>query len=236
MKRIIRISIILAVVIVGVAPVQTTFAVSSTTTDTQQIRLDAIKTKGSQEIDRRLTKLTTLSAKISAATKLSAADKTALTTQVTTEINSLTTLKATLSAETTLAAAKADAQLIISGYRVYALIVPKVYLIKVADDQQVNEAKIADILSKVQTALTNAKNNGQNVADLQLKLSDATAKQQAAQAISSSIETKVITLQPTDYNSDHTILSGDKDQLQTVRTDLKAAVDDLVAIRDGLKR
>jgi len=233
MKRIIQIGSVL-VILVGLLPAQATYAVAQPTTD-EQTRLAAIKTKGSQEIDRRLTKLNGLSTKISAATKLSAADKAALTTQVTTEISGLTTLKTTLNAETTLAGAKADVLSIVSDYRVYALIVPKVYLIKVADDQQVNEAKIAAILPKIQTALTTAKNNGKNVADLQLKLSDATAKQQAAEAISVSIQTKVITLQPTDYNSDHTILSGDKDQLVTARADLKAAVSDLAAIRDGLK-
>lgn len=217
-------------------PIQTTLAVSQTTTDTTQTRLDDIKTKGSQEIDRRLAKLGTLNAKIAAATKLSATDKAALTTQVTTEISGLTTLKTTLNAETTLAAAKTDARSIISGYRVYALIVPKVYLIKVADDQQGNEAKVATLIPKLQAALTNAKNSGKDVATLQTKLDDASSKQQAAQAISSSIETKVINLQPTDYNSDHTILSGDREQLVTARTDLKTAVDDMTAVRDGLKK
>jgi len=235
MKRTIATTIF--IVMIGVLlPAQTTFAVVQTTTDTTQTRLDAIKTKGSQEIDRRLAKLNTLGTKIAAATKISATDKTALTTQVTTEITGLTMLKTTLNAQTTLAAAKTDAQSIISGYRVYALIVPKVYLIKVADDQQVNEAKIAALIPKLQTALTNAKNIGKNVATLQTQLDDATSKQQAAQTISSTIETKVVTLQPSDYNSDHAILSGDRDQLVMARANLKTAVDDMAAVRDGLKK
>jgi len=235
MKRTIVLSILFLMIGVSLSA-QTTFAVSQTTTDTAQTRLDTIKTKGSQEIDRRLARLNTLSTKIAAATKLSATNKAALTTQVTTEISGLTALRTTLNAETTLAAAKTDAQSIISGYRVYALIVPKVYLVKVADDQQANEAKVAALIPRLQTALTNAKNAGKDTVTLQIQLDDASSKQQAAQAISSTIESKVINLQPTDYNSDHTLLSGDRDQLVTARTDLKTAVDDMAAVRDGLKK
>ncbi len=221
-------------------PATTTYALSTATnnglTSAQSARLTAIKTKGDQEIDRRIARLTTLNTKISGASKLAASDKATLASEVTGEINNLTTLKAKLDAETTPVAAGADARSIINDYRVYALIVPKVALIRVADDQQVVEARLSTVISKLQANVTAAKNAGKDVGDLQAKLDDATMKVQASMAISSAIQTKVIALQPSDYNSDHTILQGDYVQLTTARSNNKAALSELKAVRDSLKQ
>lgn len=214
-----------------------TSATTKTATQTadQAQRLQNIQAKGSQEIDRRLVTLTGLSTKIAAASRLSAGDKTTLTSEVTTEQTDLAALKTKLNAETTVDTARIDAQTIINGYRVYALIVPKIYLVKTADDQQILEAKIASIIPTLQASITTAKNDSKDVTALQTQLDTASSKQQAASAISSSIETKTITLQPTDYNSDHTILSGDRAQLTSARVDLTTVVASLKAVRDGLK-
>ena len=56
-----------------------------------------------------------------------------------------------------------------------------------------------------------------------------------AQAISSSIESKVLTLQPSDYNSDHTLLNGDAAQLKTAHTDNEAAFTEAKNIVASLK-
>jgi len=201
----------------------------------QQQRLQVIQSKGAQEIDRRIVSLNTLSAKINAASKLTSSDKAALVSEVSTEISGLTALKVKLAAETTIDGAKVDAQSIINDYRVYALITPKINLIKTADDQQVFEAKIVSTIAALQTNVTNAKNAGKDVTALQAQLDVATAKEQAAQTISSTIQAKVIGLQPTDYNSDHTILSGDRAQLTAAHLDLVTAVTSVKAVRDGLK-
>ena len=104
-------------------------AVSTTTTSASQARLGAIIAKGDQEITRRLSTLNTLTAKINAATKLTASDRATLTNEVDTTISGLTTLKTQLDSETTLAAAKTDVANIYSEYRVYALVAPKVALV-----------------------------------------------------------------------------------------------------------
>lgn len=228
-------------VIAGVLsmPVATTYAVTSTNTGltaAQTVRLTAIKTKGDQEIDRRIARLTTLNAKISNASKLTASDKTTLTSEVAAEINDLTALKVKLDAETTPAAAGADAKSIIDDYRVYALIVPKVALVRVADDQQVVESRLVTAVNKLQTHVTAAKTAGKEVSDLQSKLDDAMAKIQASTATSSGIQSKVIALQPSDYNNDHTIVQGDYAQLMTARSSNKAALDELKSVRDSLKQ
>jgi len=205
-------------------------------TAAQDERVQAIITKGDQEIARRLSTLNTLSNKINAAVKLSAGDKAALSTEVSTTVTGLNTLKTKLDAETTVEAARADAQDILTSYRVYALVVPKVALVKVADDQQVLETKLTTLAQKLQTRLATKKQAGKDTSVLQAKLDDLTAKVTAAQAISANIETSVIGLEPNDYNANHAVLGGDNDQLKTARVDLQTARSDAQAIVTGLKK
>ncbi|HWT40757.1 MAG TPA: hypothetical protein VN081_05860 [Dongiaceae bacterium] len=208
---------------------------STTLTDTQKARLQLIISKGDAEITRRLTSLKTLTDRINGAIKLTAADKTALTNEVNSAITGLTALKTQLDSETTLTGAKTDVENIYSQYRVYALLGPKIGLIRTADDQQAVEAKLQTLAGKLQTRITTAKQAGKDVTALQTQLDDLTAKITASLAISSKVESTVITLEPTDYNSDHTVLSGYNDQLKTARTDNQAAMADAKAIVAGLK-
>jgi len=208
---------------------------TSTNSATEKAKLQNIITKGDQEIARRLASLSKLTSKINAATKLTGADKATLTAEVNATISGLNTLKAKLDAETTVAAARADVQSIYTEYRVYALVAPKVGLIKVADDQQVAEQKLQALIQKFQTRLNAAKSKGKNVDALETVLSDMTQKVNASASISSTIQAKVIGLQPTDYNNDHAVLNGTSAQLKTAHTDNVAAYQDAKQIVAGLK-
>lgn len=201
----------------------------------QQARLQKIISRGNTEINRRLTTLKTLDSKISAATKLTTADAALLSSTVNSDTTALTALETKLDNETTVTAAIADAQSIFSDYRVYALVVPQVHLVKTADDQQVTEAKIASFGTKLSTRITAAQTAGKNVTALLASLSDLSSKVAAAQAISSSMEAAVIPLVPSDYNSNHSLLSGDRSQLQTAQSDIRAAVADARSIVSGLR-
>jgi len=204
----------------------TTATTTASQTAAQQQRLATIKNRGCAEINRRLTQLNRLDSLINAATHISASDKATLIGQVANEVSGLQQLEATLNSETTLAAAIADAQNIILGYRVYALVTPKVHIIKVADDEQVTETNLITLTTKLQDRITTAQSQGKNVATLQSQLNDLTTQAKNAQAISSTIEASVIGLQPTDYNSNHAVLSGDAGQLQTAHIDNQAALKD----------
>lgn len=216
-------------------PTTNTTTPQGSSDNTNQTRLQNTISKGDQEIARRLTSLATLTAKINAATRLTASDKTTLTNEVNDTISGLNALKTKLDSETTTTAARTDVQDIYTEYRVYALVAPKVNLIKVADDQQVAEQKLSTLIQKLQSRITSAQNSGKDVTALQNALNDMTTKVNAAQSISSSIESKVIGLQPTDYNSDHAILSGDSAQLKSAHADNQAAYQDAKQIVAGLK-
>lgn len=205
------------------------------TSAADQAKVQRIINRGNSEISRRLGTLNMLSSKINSAAKLSAADKASLSDEVTAEISGLTSLKASLAADTTVSAAQADAQSIINGYRVYALVGPKINLIRTADDQQVAEAKLSDLATKLQTRITAAKTAGKNVTSLQSGLDSMNSHISTAQGISSQIESSVINLQPSDYNTNHSVLSGDRDQLKTAQTNIQAAVAAAKTIINSLK-
>ena len=220
---------------VSTAATTNTTSTSTTLTASQQQHLQNIISKGNQEITRRLATLSTLSTKITDATKLTTSDQTTLANEVSTTTSGLTTLKTQLDGETTLEGAIADATSVVTEYRVYALVAPKITLIKVADDQQTVETRLSSLSEQLQTRIGADQEAGKDVATLQSDLTDMNKQLTASQQISSSIETKVISLQPTDYNSDHTILSGDNTQLKTAHDDNVTAYNDAKSIISGLK-
>lgn len=203
-------------------------------TTAQKQDLQTIISKGNSEIDRRTAGLKTLLSKITTLSKLTANDKAYLTNEVNTEITGLTTLKTTLDAATTVPTARTAAQSIYTDYRVYALIFPKVWLVKTADDQQATETQLSTVAGKLQTRITTVANGGKSVTTLLGELADMKTQISNAQTISSGIETKVVSLQPSDYNSDHSLLSGDAAQLTTAHNDNTAAYNDAKTILSTL--
>ena len=219
----------------GIAQAASRSINSSGTSSADQQRVQNIISKGDQEIARRLTTLNALTNKINAATHLSASDKSTLSGEVSGAIGGLQTLKTQLDADTTVTAAHNDAESIYTEDRVYALVAPKIGLIKVADDQQVVQSKLTALSAKLQTRITTAQQAGKNVATLQNELTDMNNQVTAANKISTTIESSVISLQPSDYNSNHNVLSGDNAQLKTAHVDDQAAYADAKSIVSTLK-
>lgn len=215
-------------------PVSSKPTPTTTSTNDKQL-LSNIIAKGNKEIARRVSALNSVLVKITSDTRLSASDKTTLTNQVKTELSNLETLRTKLDAETTVAGARADVQSIVNEYRVFSLVFPKIWLIRTADDQMVSEARLATLITKFQTRLNAAKSKGKNVAAIQETLSDMQTKVANAQAISSSVQQKVIALQPSDFNTDHAILNGDQAQLKDAHADIQAAMADAQTIIKGIR-
>jgi hypothetical protein len=215
--------------------VNKTAASTSNQTTTQQQHLATIKQKGTAEINRRLTQLGKLNSVISSATHLTASDKSYLEAEVNTEVSGLTDLETTLNGETALAAAITDAKSIYTEYRVFALVTPKVWLVKTADDQQSVEAKLGTLEGKLQTRINIDQTAGKSVTTLQTSLSDMNTQITNSQTISSAVETAVLPLQPADYNTDTSVLSGYNTKLKTAHGDNVTAYNDAKTIVTGLK-
>lgn len=211
---------------------------SNTNNAAVQQRIQNIITKGNQEIDRRLTTLDSLTIKVAAAIHLSSSDQATLSNEVSSTTSGLTSLKSQLDSTTTIMAAHNNAEDIYSEYRVYALVAPKISLIKVADDQQVVQGKLTALSTKLQTRITTLQQSGKDttqVQTMQRELTNMNNEITAASKISSDIESSVIVLQPSDYNSNHAVLSGDNTQLKTAHADDQQAVTNAQNIITTLK-
>ena len=108
-------------------------------------------------------------------------------------------------------------------------------MIKLADDIQVTDTKLTALATKLEQRITAAKSASKDVSVLETKLTDMRAQIAAGQNIAGNVETKVTSLQPSDYNSDHKILSGYGDQLRSARNDNQAAYSDVKDILNILK-
>jgi chromosome segregation ATPase len=223
----------LAAFLLAAMPVATVTAVTATTTTAQ--RLANLKTKGAAEIDRRIANLSAALEKLTAGTKLTAADKATLTKQIQDEVTGLTALKTKLAADTDLAMTRTDVQSIVTEYRVYALMLPKARMAASADRFTVVEDKLTALHDELQTKVDAAKTAGKDTTAMQASLDDMKAKIASAKTKSGSLVTQLLALQPTDYNANHTVLAGYRDSLKGAHTDLKTARDDAKSVIDALK-
>jgi len=202
--------------------------------DQEHQHLSSIHSRGGQEISRRLSYLNNLLTQINNATHLTASDKTALTSEINNEIASLTALQSTLASQTSLSSAKTNVQSMITEYRVFSLVIPKVRMIIYADNQQNNEAKLSTLSGKLETRIAAAKTAGTDVTSLQTKLDDMKSKISAAQALSSSVETGLLGITPDQYNANKSILAPYHADLGTAHADNQVAYNDAKSIIEGL--
>ena len=198
-------------------------ALAASSTGNQAI-IQTLKSRGDAEINRRLTSLNTLTSAINATTKLSSSDQSALASEVSTEISGLTALKTKLDGDTDITVVRADIQSIFADYRVYALILPKVRILIAADRLSIADTTLTNLATKIAAQITADQAAGKNVASLSTQLTQMQASIASATSIYSNVHDSTINLQPSDYNTDHTVLAGKRTQLGQAATDLKNAV------------
>lgn len=210
-------------------------AAVTTTSASTATKLTNLKTKGAAEVDRRLSNLAGASERITAAKRLSDTDKAALTKQIQDEVTGLTALKAKLAAETAIAGARADVASVVTDYRVYALMLPKARLVAATDAADVAITNLKDLSAKLTTRLSAAKSNGKDTVALETKVAEINAALSEAAAKTDGLATKLLAIQPSDYNTSHTVLTGYRQSLNEAVVSInkaKAAAQQVIA---GLK-
>jgi hypothetical protein len=205
-----------------------------TDSGTGEQHLSLIKERANAEISRRISLLHQLDSTISGAGRLTPSSKSMLSREVDGEIGSLSALREQIKSDGDVDSARIDAQAIFTDYRVYAFVLPKVWLTRVSDDQQAVEAKLNTLSGKLQTRVNETRGSGKDVTAMQVALNDMIAKTTAAQKLSSVAEEAILPLQPTDYNNDHAILNDHRDQLKTAHSNNKTAFADAKSIVQGL--
>lgn len=188
-------------------------ATSTTPTDKQQGNLVSIQNKGMDEINQRFITLNNLSTQVSSSTKLTPSDQASLSSQITTTVTSLTALKTQLATDTTVDQASTDVAGIFSNFRVYALVVPKVQLITITDNQLNIESQLSAKVQLLQAQIAANTSTAKSVSTAKILLTGMNNLVTSSQTISSTVRNDTISLQPSNWNANHNILSGDRTQL-----------------------
>lgn len=197
----------------------------------QQNNLNGAKKRADQAINRRISELNRLLQRIQNDQKLTSDEKSNLSSDIQSAINGLTTLKSKIDADTDLTTLKSDAKQIVSGFKVFDIIVPKTRLLITIDNLMTVTTKIAGFTPKIQDLIKNLKSEGKDVTQLQSLLNDVNSRLTAINNQLSSDKTLVlgITTSTTDPKSTFTQVRKD---LAGVRQGLAQVRHDFAQMRD----
>lgn len=244
MTRVLPISLSIILFLFIIAPVSAqganpTVTISPTdgvtTRSAKNPQLINLQERATKEIDRRLAALNLVLTKISAVKKLSATEKTALTTQVQAEISSLTALKTKIAGATDLVTLKVDVATLVTSYRVFALFIPKIHLLAGADVLGQTIDTLTTLSAKLDTRIKEAETSGKvitNLTKLHTEMNESLAE---AKKQYESIITNVTPLKPEDYPGNKTTLQDGRELLRTGRKNAGDAAKDARDIITALK-
>lgn len=183
-------------------------------TQAQGVIFDKMKARTLQELTRRINALNKVLGKISGLKRLTADQKSTLTSQVNTEITALTNLKTKIEGDTDIATLETDKKSIINEYRVFALFIPKIHILAVADSiLNIVDNVTNNWLPKLKERAIGVAGADAILADMETNLNDA--KTQAQGAIDA-----VMPLTPSGYPGNKETLKSARDMLVKARQDL----------------
>jgi hypothetical protein len=195
-------------------------------------RLATIITRSNTEISARITDLNKLNTQVQAMTNESAAEKADISAQVQTNITGLTALQTKIDADTTVVTARADEATIFTTFRIYALIVPRGYILASADRITTIDGLMNTLGAKMQDRITADQSAGKNVSALVAAMTDMNAKITDSGIQSQTAQSGVINLNPDQGNQ--TIAASNKAALLAARANIKTGTQDLQAARQDI--
>ncbi len=142
----------------------------------QSNQLPAIIKRSNTMITSRIASLTKLLNRIQNDKRLSASEKTALTTQIQTAINGLNGLKTKIDADKDATTARSDEKSIITNYYVYAAFEPKVRYLIVLNNLQATTNNIQFLVPQLQKLVNTFKSQGKDVTAIQALLDDVSSQ------------------------------------------------------------
>lgn len=178
-------------------------------------------------VNRREATITRLTDRVKANQHLSASDSSALLGTLSADGPALTQIGQTVTADTTCTQARTDAKTILTGYRIYAVVVPQVHLVLAADNGLYAVSRLQDSVPTLQKAIADEQAAGKDVSAAQTALTDLQAQISAASQAFTAAAPAALALTPADWNANHDITAPVRDQVKTGRTALRAGLKDL---------
>ena len=198
--------------------------------------LSTLKAAVSARIDLRLAALSKDTAAITAAKHLTDADKSTLTSLISTDTAAMNSLKTKVAGETTAAGVKADATSMVDDYRIFILVGPKVRLTIAGDAEQAAITKLQAVHDKLADLVAKAKAAGKDTTAAEQDLADMAAAITKAQGSLSGQVAAVQAIQPgPDGTGIRAKVATVRAGIGTTRASLKTAVADAKKVTAFLK-
>jgi hypothetical protein len=194
-----------------------------------------IKARGDEEMGRRLAVLNIALNYVGSTTTLSTDNRNQLSSQIGEHTTNLVMLRFELRDTTSASTAAAKATQLANYYPTYALIAPKLQIIKTADEQLAASSRLLELLEKFGGRVTAASDAKKNISAINTDIQEMAAHVSSGRASASGIVEGVLPLQPTSYDNDHSILSGYKDKLTSAQTHNERALELGKKIAQSLK-
>lgn len=164
----------------------------------QQRKLSDVISRANSLIANRITTLNILNTRIQNDTRLTIAEKTALSGQIQTTISGLTSLKTKINADTSVQTALSDAKQIFTTYRVYEVLEPQIRILIILNNIQTMITRVQGLTPQLQSLITSLQSQGKDVSQLTPLLADITSQ---LQTISSTINADTATIQNVNPNT-----------------------------------
>lgn len=188
--------------------------------ETQQVVLEARRRAATGAITRRVLALRERLGVAESIVHLSEEQRAALTTQLQEQINGLTGLSARIQGDDDEATLRADAQRIVTDYRVYVLTIPKVRGVVLVDIELAAADRFSKLADRLATAVDQAR---RDTTDTREDLAQLRGKVAAVTAAVPPIPSALLALQPAGYPGNHAVLQQARQSLRTGRADLADA-------------
>src|SRR5579864_7463496 len=144
----------------------------------QSNELQNIINRSNTMISSRISSLNTLSTRVQNDTRLSASEKSSLTSEIQTDISGLTALKTKIDADTDATTARSDEKTIVSSYYIFAAFEPKIRYLIILNNLQTVTTNLQSLVPQLQNIINTFKSQGKDVTQLQALLSDISSQLQ----------------------------------------------------------
>jgi hypothetical protein len=191
--------------------------------ETQQVRLEAAKNVASAAITRRVLALRDLITAAKAITRLTEADRSALTDQLQGQINGLTTLNAKIQGDSTPADVRNDAARVVTDYRVYQLTIPKARGVVAADLELNAGDRLGQLADRLAVTLDQANAKGKDTGKAQADLTALRTRLATVTGSVSALPAALLGLHPPGYPGNRPALEQGRQTLRTGRVGLADA-------------
>jgi hypothetical protein len=186
--------------------------------------IDAARKICDTAVARRLTSLASVKADLDATPSVASTDRATLDAQVDATRTGLSALKATFDADTTLAKVRADCGRVVSEERVYALLIPRVELVRAGGRVQAAAATLKHLSGLLQAQVDAAKGRGKDVTSAQGYVTDLGLKADTASKAAAGIPTAVLPLGAAGYPGNRPVLVAARASVDSAHGALTGAI------------